>query len=210
MASHGGFGSWRHLAARFFAALSPAGPPAADEAWALGFLLPAEGDLWRRMSGPDRRHALGVARSTLALLGSDGGTEAVGGAMPHEGGDAGSGAGGVRLGANGMVPREVVAAALLHDVGKVTSGLGTWSRAAVTLLALAVGRAPLLEPGARPGGPRARIAAYLEHDRLGADLLRSAGSHPLTVTWAEEHHRPPARWTLEPRLGNALKTADGD
>ncbi len=36
--------------------------------------------------------------------------------------------------------REVVAAALLHDVGKIEAGLGTWARAGVTFAAMAVGR----------------------------------------------------------------------
>ena len=97
--SHG-FGSWRHLAVRFFGALSPAGPSPTDEAWAVGSLLEGEQALWWRMSGPDRRHAVGVARETMRLL------------QLNE------------------PPREVVAAALLHDVGKVESSLGTFSRVA--------------------------------------------------------------------------------
>ena len=107
MASSHGFGSWRHLTGRFFGALSPAGPPPEDEAWALSSLLEGEQRLWRRMSGPDRRHAVGVARDTVRLLGPD------------------------------EPPPEVVAAALLHDVGKVESSLGTFSRVGVTLAALA-------------------------------------------------------------------------
>ena len=113
MASEG-FGSWRHLAGRFFGALSPAGPAQSDEEWALSSLLDGERDLWRRMSGPDRRHAVDVARETIRLLGP------------------------------GEPPREVVAAALLHDVGKVESGLGTFARVGVTLAAMAGGRSRLV------------------------------------------------------------------
>jgi hypothetical protein len=183
MAALQGFGSWRHLAARFFGALSPAGPPPDDEAWALGSLLQGEQDLWRRLSGPDRRHAVGVARDTVSLLG------------PEE------------------PSREIVAAALLHDAGKVESSLGTFARVWVTLAALVVGRQRLLQWAASPSEPltyRARVGLYLSHDRVGARLLESAGSEELTIAWAEEHHLAPERWTVDARVGAALKAADGD
>ncbi len=175
------FGSFRHLAGRFFAALSPAGPAPSDERWARGWLLPGEDRLWLEMSGPDRRHAVGVARQTIDLLGP------LGGDQPD---------------------REVVAAALLHDVGKVEAGLGTLARAGVTLAAMAVGRSRLANAGS--GGWRRRVALYLTHDVVGGRLLRQAGSDPFTWSWAEQHHLPPSRWTLERRLGSALKEADGD
>jgi hypothetical protein len=186
MASSHGFGSWRHLAGRFFGALSPAGPSPEDEAWALGSLLDGEQRLWRRMSGPDQRHAVSVARDTVRLLG------------PEE------------------PPPEVVAAALLHDVGKVESSLGTFARVGVTLAALAAGRARLLRwAGSSPSPPgrpsrRARVGMYLTHDNLGAQLLEQAGSRALTISWAKEHHLQPARWTVDARVGTALKAADGD
>jgi hypothetical protein len=99
-----------------------------------------------------------------------------------------------RLGADATRP--VVAAALLHDSGKVVSGLGTFARVGATL----VGRARA----------RGRMADYLRHPEHGARLLREAGSDPLTVTWAAEHHLPPAQWTLDHRLADALKAADDD
>jgi len=185
MASSQGFGSWRHLAGRFFGALSPAGPSPEDEEWALGSLLDGERLLWRRMSGPDQRHAVGVARDTVRLLGPD------------------------------EPPPEVVAAALLHDVGKVESSLGTFARVGVTLTALGVGRARLLRwAGSAPppglSSYRGRVGMYLTHDHLGAQLLEQAGSRALTISWAREHHLEPARWTVDGRVGAALKAADGD
>ncbi len=45
-------------------------PVPSDEEWALSSLLEGEQVLWGRMSGPDRRHAVGVARETVRLLGA--------------------------------------------------------------------------------------------------------------------------------------------
>ena len=50
----------------------------------------------------------------------------------------------------------------------------------------------------------------MEHPRLGADLLGMAGSAPLTVAWAAEHHLPPEDWTVPRPIGEALKAADDD
>lgn len=179
------FGSVRHLVVRFVGALSPAGPVPADESWALAQLLPGEQALWHRMAGPDRRHAVGVARDALARL------EAAAGGSPG---------------------REVAASALLHDVGKVEAHLGTFARVAATLVAVVAGRRRLAEVATAAGATtwRGRFALYLAHDRAGGELLRAAGSDPLTIAWAEQHHLDPARWSVDPRVGAALKAADGD
>jgi hypothetical protein len=186
MASTREFGSLRHLAGRFTGALLPHGPPDEDERWAGSQLNGGEQALWRRMSGPDRRHAVGVARRAVAdVQDSAGGTPA---------------------------SREFVAAALLHDVGKVEAGLGTWTRAGVTLAAMTVSRARLVNwtTAHKSRGWRRRIGVYLTHDRVGADLLVAAGSDPFTAAWAGEHHLPPALWSVDARLGHALKLADDD
>lgn len=57
-----------HLARRFVGSLSTRLPSEADAAWAESHLLDAEVNLWRRMSAPDRRHAIAVARR-FQLLG---------------------------------------------------------------------------------------------------------------------------------------------
>ena len=125
-------------------------------------LLPGELDVWERLSKPDQRHAVGVARRV---------------AETH-------------------TDRPVLAAALLHDSGKVVSGLGTFGRVAATLL------------GRRRA--KGRFDLYLRHDVLGAEILERAGSDPLTVAWAGEHHLPPERWTVPMDIGAALKAADDD
>ncbi len=97
-------------------------------------------------------------------------------------------------------PRPVVAAALLHDVGKIDSHLRTPARVLATLASIVLGRDRL-------GG---RLGRYLHHDAIGAELLTTAGSDPLVVTWAREHHLPPSQWSITPRVANALKAADDD
>mgnify|MGYP002336009748 CR=1 FL=1 len=129
-----------------------------------------EHELWARMSGPDRRHAVGVARTVAAT---------VEGAQPW-----------------------VRAAALLHDVGKVDSQLSTIARVPATVAGLVARE--------RASEGEGRVARYLRHDAIGADLLERAGADPRAVAWAREHHLPPDRWTVPRRAGEALKAADDD
>ena len=107
--------------------------------------------------------------------------------------------------------RPVLAAALLHDVGKLDSGLGVWGRVAATVVGLAGGRARAPEWEDRPG-PVGRVGRYLRHPERGAALLREAGSAELTVGWARSHHLPPDRWdpAVPPAVGAALKASDDD
>ena len=100
----------------------------------------------------------------------------------------------------GGAERPVLAAALLHDVGKIDAGLGTIGRVVATVADALLGRRAL------PG----RLGRYRRHDAIGAELLREAKSDPLTVTWAREHHLPPSRWTLPPDVTAALAEADDD
>ena len=66
----------------------------------------------------------------------------------------------------GESPRDDVAAALLHDIGKLASGLGVGGRVFATLI-----------------GPRtAKFRRYHDHERLGAAMLREAGSSERTAS----------------------------
>lgn len=88
-------------------------------------------------------------------------------------------------------------AAALHDVGKIQAGLGTWARVGTTVVGALL-----------PGFLRGRWADYQDHPRLGAAMLRDAGSAELTVAWAAEHHLSPRRSSLPPDVVAALAAAD--
>ena len=142
-------------------------------------LLPGELDLWRRLGGADRRHAVGVARRVVASLGPDDAT------------------------------RPGVASALLHDVGKLASGLGVYGRVVATVCGLAT-RGEMAGAWSESSGITRRVGLYLRHAQLGADMLRLAGSDGLTIAWAAQHHLPAEYWTVDQRIGHALKAADDD
>jgi hypothetical protein len=136
------------------------------------------------MPSADRRHAVGVARRVDAALGADG------------------------VGAD-VDRRAVLAAALLHDVGKTVSGLSTYGRVIATLSASVAGR-DQAEAWTETRGFTRRVGLYLRHPELGGDQLELAGSDPLTAAWAREHHLPADRWTVPADLGEILKAADDD
>lgn len=75
--------------------------------------------------------------------------------------------------------RAEVAGALLHDVGKVECGLGTWGRVVASVV-----------------GPRTeRFRRYHDHEHIGSVLAEAAGSEPVTVALIDE--RGPAYDTLQ-------------
>lgn len=178
-----GLGSPGHLARRFFASLRPGGPGTAGEAWARNWLKAPETTIWEGMSGPDRRHAVAVARRVAEASGSRDGTG---------------------------VPRNLLAAALLHDAGKQKSGLRVAGRTGATVAAIVLGRDRVVSWTAGRTGWAARAGRYLAHDEQGAQMLATAGSDPLVVGWARDHHRPTERWGVDPDLGHILKAADDD
>ena len=167
-----------HLVRRFVGSLAPVGPRAADEAWVDEQLLPGEQRLWERLSRPDRRHSVAVARRVERALGNE-------------------------------ATRPVLAAALLHDIGKLDSGLGTYGRVVATL-ATAVAGTGSAHDWSRARGFTRRVGLYVRHPELGGDMLALAGSDPLTVAWTREHHLPPDRWTVPAPVAAALKDADDD
>lgn len=181
-----------HLAKRFFGSYSPIPLAERDRVWVEGQLNAGELALWQRMSRADRKHAAQVARACDELLRG--------------------------------APQEVVAAAVLHDVGKISARFGPVLRAVTTVLAALGGRTRIGRwagdvaemdnwrppPMTRPEALRIRMGRYVRHDEISGHLLTEAGSHPLTVAWAREHHLPPERWTLPRTVADALAAADDD
>ena len=77
---------------------------------------------------------------------------------------------------SGQSTRERLRAALLHDVGKRTAGLGVFGRVAASVLI-------------KMGFPLTRrLKAYRDHGPVGAADLEAAGSPPLVVEFARTHH----------------------
>lgn len=105
--------------------------------------------------------------------------------------------------------RDVLVAALLHDVGKVAAGLGLYGRVVATLSAKAAG-AEMADEWSAHNGIIRKVGLYVRHAELGGDMLGVAESSPLVVTWAREHHLPEDQWTIDARIGTVLKSADDD
>lgn len=75
--------------------------------------------------------------------------------------------------------RAEIAGAILHDVGKIECGLGTFGRVAATVL-----------------GARTRsFASYHDHEEIGAQMARLAGSDTATIELIAQ--RGPAFAALE-------------
>ena len=116
---------------------------------------------FRRMAPVDRRHAIGVARAVVAHLDR------------------------LDLSPEDHEARWIVAAALLHDVGKSVAGLGTYGRAVATLSGW-VGGHDMAASWADTRGFTRKVGLYLQYPELGADLLRMAGSDERVVAWAAQ------------------------
>ncbi len=148
-----------HLARRFFGAVRPGRPRARDVAWVEATLQPAELELWSRMVNHDRRHSIAVARRAQHALD----------ATP----DADD-------------PRWL-AAALLHDIGKLDAGLGVFGRVSATLAGAAAGH-DMAEAWSAKRGITRRFGLYLRHAELGETRLRIAGARSEVAAWAGAHH----------------------
>jgi hypothetical protein len=162
-------------------ALWPAPPRAEDLAWVAGILDPDELDLWRALQNHDQRYTIRVARIVDGKLA---GTEFAG-------------------------DDRWLAAALLHDAGKVDAGLGVVGRSIATVMGAAAGPTRV-DRWAHTSGFRRRVAWYLRHDERGADRIRAVGGRDEAARWAWAHHhrdRWPASRIPAP-VAEALEAAD--
>jgi hypothetical protein len=172
-----------HLVRRFFGSLWPGPPRASDVAWVEQVLLPGEYDQWARLSNADRRHSIGVARRVERALAD----------TPSAGDD------------------RWPAAALLHDVGKLDAGLGTFRRVGATLAGAAAGH-DMAEVWSEKRGITRRVGLYLRHAELGETRIRIADGRDEVARWARVHHEPDAWDSLgfPPGVVTALHEADDD
>lgn len=178
-------GLW-HLTKRFFGAVRPGAPSAESERWALQYLGAGEVEIWHRMNNPDRRHAIAVAQAVTADPRLD-------------------------LEALDTEARPVVAAALLHDSGKVVCRFRTPARVAATVVWAVASDDTADRWISHPDdGPRKRLAQYRRHPEIGAELLERGGADALTARWAAEHHKPESMWTVPVEIGRVLRDCDDD
>jgi hypothetical protein len=170
-----------HLVGRFFRALRPGPPRSEDTAWVERILEPGELTLWRELPNHDRRYSIRVAKHVETRLA---GTE-------HSG------------------QSRWLAAALLHDVGKLDAGLGVFGRSVATVMGAMAGTARV-DRWTSMTGFRGRVGRYLGHDELGAARIHAAGGRDEAARWALAHHhrdRWPASGVPAP-VADALEAAD--
>lgn len=73
--------------------------------------------------------------------------------------------------------RDLIRAALLHDIGKAATRLGVLRRSVASLLAIV-----------HLPRPRA-MQQYLDHGTIGADLLTGIEADPVVIAFAAHHHQ---------------------
>lgn len=169
-----------HRARRFFSSLLPVRVAPEDAAWIRELLSERELAAFGRMSVRDQVHSIGVARSVERHLDS----------VEVDG------------------PRDwILVAALLHDVGKSAVELGTYGRVMATLAGWAAGE-DMAPAWAEKRGMTRKIGLYLQHPRLGADILALAESDPRVVAWAREHYYRPDESSLPDDVVRLLVAAD--
>lgn len=122
----------------------------------------------------------------------------------------------------GQTNPQLLAAALLHDVGKAAARLSAWQRAIIVLLERFAPRLLVRlgqgEPRERipnlPNGWRRSFVINAQHPEIGARWAQEAGCSPLTVTLIRRHqdellNSPPlANEREKDQLLAALQAAD--
>ena len=171
-----------HLVARFFGSLVPRRVTSSDAAWVASLLTPPEQSLWAKLGRADQNEGVGVARRADRDL--DRGVD------HHD---------------------DYLAAALLHDVGKLDAGFGPYRRAVATVAGSVASRGTIEAWKERRGFTR-RCALYLDHAELGALRVRVAGGRERVAQWAAAHHDPTAWPTPDIPAGicKLLAKADGE
>jgi hypothetical protein len=172
-----------HLSGRFVRALWPGRPRESDVAWVETVLPPATFAHWKLQPSHDCRHTIRVAREVQSRLAG----------TPY------------------ADDRRWLAAALLHDIGKLDARLGVYGRVVATVSG-AASNGNLAEAWSHKRGFTGRVGLYLRHPELGADRIRLADGPEEAAQWAAAHHTP-ASWDTLPipdPVVDALAAADDD
>jgi hypothetical protein len=117
-----------------------------------------------------------------------------------------------RLLAAGRNEPDLLAAALLHDVGKILQPLSIIDRVLIVLGKRFFRRAAERWAAGTPHGLRLPFVVAVHHAEWGADLAAQAGATPLAVELIRRHQDPPlaAPATYTERLLAALQAADNE
>jgi hypothetical protein len=81
----------------------------------------------------------------------------------------------------------LLAAALLHDVGKTRAPLSIWERSLIVLAEKFVPGKTAVWGQGEPQGWRRPFVVKAQHPAWGADMAQAAGSHPLTIELIRRH-----------------------
>ncbi len=172
-----------HLSERFVRALWSGPPRPEDVAWVQSVLSPRAYAQWEQQPRHDRRHTIRVARLVQAQL----------------------------AGTDDADDSRFLAAALLHDIGKLDANLGVYGRVVATVSGAAAGPGLASAWSERSGFTR-RVGLYLRHPEIGADRIRLAGGPEAAAQWAAAHHDPSTwdRIDIPAPVIAALAAADKD
>ena len=109
----------------------------------------------------------------------------------------------------GHTDSQLLAAALLHDVGKAAARLPAWQRATIVFLERFAPRLLARLSQGEPQGWRRPFIVHARHPEIGARWAEEAGCLPLTVALIRRHQDRMGDYrTGEEQLLAALQAAD--